>query len=94
VKRRRFVEFGLSAHGPITSDDQRRPILRDNLPVLEITTAPGQVSGWSEVRLPFEPKGEMLRFRQQLVAAIKVMPPACDGQLVATYTAANPKLVI
>jgi hypothetical protein len=63
---------------------RRRPILRDNLPVFEITTVPGEVNAWSEIRLPFEPKGEMVRFRQQLVAAIKAMPPACDGQLVAT----------
>jgi hypothetical protein len=54
----------------------------------------GEVNAWSEVRLPFEPKGEMLEFRQQLVAAIKAMPPACDGQLVATYTAADPNALI
>lgn len=33
--------------------------------MFEITTAPGEVNAWSEVRLPFEPKGEMLQFRQQ-----------------------------
>jgi hypothetical protein len=62
--------------------------------VFEVTTAPGEVNAWSQVRLPFEPKGEMLQFRQQLVAAITAMPPTGDGQLVATYTAADPNALI
>lgn len=62
--------------------------------MFEIITAPGEVNAWSEVRLPFEPKGEMFQFRQQLGAAIKAMPPTCDGQLVATYTAADPSALI
>lgn len=82
------------AHGPIASDDHQRPVLRKNLPVFNITTSPCEVNAWSEVRLPFEPEGEMLEFRQQLVAAIKAMPSACDVQLVATYTAADPKALV
>lgn len=62
--------------------------------MFEITTAPGEVNAWSELRLPFEPKGGMLQFRQQLVAAIKAMPPTCKGQLVATYTAADRNALI
>jgi hypothetical protein len=62
--------------------------------VFEITSDPGEVNAWSEVRLPFQPKGEMLEFRQRLDAAITAMPPAGPGHLVATYTAADPNTLI
>jgi hypothetical protein len=62
--------------------------------VFEITRGPGEVNAWSEVRLPFQPKGEMLEFRQRLGAAITAMPPAGAGHLAATYTAADPTTLI
>lgn len=65
-----------------------------NLAVFAITNGPGEVNAWSEVRLPFQPKGEMLEFRQRLGAAIRAMAPGAGGQLVATYTAADPHALI
>jgi hypothetical protein len=62
--------------------------------VFEITSGPGEVNAWSEVRLPFRPKGEMLEFRQRLDAAIRAMPPAGAGHLAATYTAADASTLI
>jgi len=62
--------------------------------VFEITSGPGEVNAWSEVRLPFQPKGEMLKFRQRLDAAIRGMPPVGTGHLTATYTAADPNTLI
>lgn len=62
--------------------------------MFEITIDSGEVNAWSEVRLPFEPKGEMLKFRQRLAAAIKAMPPEGGGQLAATYTAADTHALI
>jgi hypothetical protein len=66
----------------------------ENRGVFEITSGPGEVNAWSEVRLPFQPKGEMLEFRQRLGAAIRAMPPAGAGHLAATYTAADPDTLI
>src|SRR5689334_22117958 len=71
-----------------------RRLLRENLAVFAIANGPGEVSAWSEVRLPFQPKGEMLEFRQRLDAAIRAMAPGAGGQLVATYTAADPHALI
>lgn len=68
--------------------------LRENRAVFEITNGPSEVNAWSEVRLPLQPKGDMLEFRQQLAAAIRAMPPSTDGQLVAAYTAADPHALI
>jgi hypothetical protein len=62
--------------------------------VFQITSGPGEVNAWSQVRLPFQPKGEMLEFRQRLDAAIRAMPPAGAGHLVATYTAADPDTLV
>jgi len=70
------------------------PLLRKNCPVFEITTAPGEVNAWSENRLPFQPKGEMLEFRQRLAAAITALPPTPGAHLVATYTAAEANALI
>lgn len=57
--------------------------------MFEITSGGGEVNAWSEVRLPFEPTGEMLEFRQRLAAAINAMPSASGSQLAATYTSAD-----
>jgi hypothetical protein len=72
----------------------RRPLLGKNCPMFTITTASGEVNAWSEARLPFQPKGEMLEFRHQLAAAIRAMPPTPGAHLVATYTAADPTALI
>jgi hypothetical protein len=66
----------------------------ENRDVFEITRGPGEVNAWSEVRLPFQPKGEMLEFRPRLDAAIRAMPPARAGHLAAAYTAADPNTLI
>jgi hypothetical protein len=58
-----------------------------------VTVAPSEVNAWSEARLSFLPKGEMLEFRQQL-AAVSAMRPSPGAHLVATYTAADPTALI
>jgi hypothetical protein len=62
--------------------------------VFEIMTAPGEVNAWSDVRLPFQPKGEMLEFRRRLAAALKALPPTPGAHLVATYTAADSNALV
>lgn len=62
--------------------------------MFEIRSGDGEVNAWSEVRLPFEPKGEMLKFRKQLAAAIKAMPQAGADHLAATYTAMDARALV
>jgi hypothetical protein len=51
----------------------------ENRSVFAITNGPGEVNAWSEVRLPFQPKGEMFEFRQRLGAAIRAMAGRLPG---------------
>lgn len=45
------------------------------------------VSGWSNVRLPFEPHGELRAYREDLRSALRRMRPRHGEGLIATYGA-------
>lgn len=45
------------------------------------------VSGWSTVRLPFEPRGDLRAYRDELRAALRRMSPRHGEGLIATYGA-------
>jgi hypothetical protein len=45
------------------------------------------VSGWSNVRLPFEPRGDLRAYREELKAALRRMRPRHGEGLIATYGA-------
>jgi hypothetical protein len=51
----------------------------------ELEAAPDHVAFWTDVRLPFEPRGAAKDVRDQLRAALSAMAPT--GELFATYTA-------
>lgn len=44
-----------------------------------------EVHAWSSRRLPFEPKGDMLAYREQLRAVLRALRPRPGQGLIATY---------
>lgn len=52
----------------------------------EVTAEDGCVAAWSVTRLPFEPKGWLHDFREDLRAALRSMPLRPGDHLTATYT--------
>ena len=51
-----------------------------------IESGEGFVSAWSTTRLPFEPRGDLKVFRDELRSAIRQLRAADDEGLVATYS--------
>jgi hypothetical protein len=54
--------------------------------MFEVLSGPGWVEAWSTTRLPFEPKGSMRTFRDELRGAIKQLEAADHEGLHATYS--------
>ena len=53
----------------------------------EIRSSPHAVSVWSEVRLPFEPRGWQLHMRDELRLALRALTPMARPALAARYDA-------
>lgn len=58
--------------------------------IFELACSPTAVQFWSDVRLPFEPKGEARRARDELRRALRNLTPT--GELVAEYCSTDRRL--
>lgn len=53
----------------------------------DVMVGPTYVRAWSQVRLPFEPRGELREYRDALRAALRTLSPAPNAGLVVRYEA-------
>lgn len=54
-------------------------------PVYRVISDQGCVYSWSTVRLPFEPRGPLLAYRNELRSALQDLRATASEGLVATY---------